>query len=220
MYASCGNSATKSGSWPNFWADPAPPSLEVCEVIDQRRSVARHPGAGHPRLGSGRTVASAKEAPNKHVSESGRKRRVSGGAERRCGRAPPLPARCIRTRCWPAVRQVAAGVFQPRTRPAPSLNQRPSHLRSSATPAPPAALAGPCPPGRGPRPGRPGPRLVGGGGAAPSLHTLPLAAIDSHSLGIYTVILLSWLSFSVKMTVPPPGQTGLRGRLLVHCHDE
>ena len=32
---------------------------------------------------------------------------------------------------------------------------------------------------------------------------LPLAAIDCHSLGIYAVILLSLLSFSAKMTVPP-----------------
>jgi hypothetical protein len=35
--------------------------------------------------------------------------------------------------------------------------------------------------------------------------TLSLAAIDCHSLGIYTVILRSLLSFSVKMTSVAPG---------------
>jgi hypothetical protein len=41
--------------------------------------------------------------------------------------------------------------------------------------------------------------------------TLPLAVVDCHCVGIYTLILLPLLSFSVKMTVPPragPGRAG------------
>jgi hypothetical protein len=34
---------------------------------------------------------------------------------------------------------------------------------------------------------------------------LPLTVIDCHSLGIYTVILLSLLSFSVEVTLSPVG---------------
>jgi hypothetical protein len=59
--------------------------------------------------------------------------------------------------------------------------------------------------------GLPGAALFFWGKMGPTTHgrhchsTLSLTAIDCHSLGIYTVILLPLLSVSIKMTVPSRG---------------